>query len=193
MGAFKGGEKMKQVLEHMTQQLGSAKSVRVGFLEGSTCGKNNDASAPEVAFYNEYGTISRTQLEGFRSDDVVKEGKTTTKKGRGGRIRVITGRKQRFKATGINHIPPRPFFRIMIQKNSPLWGKLVRAALKMSDYNTRAALNIVGLKMHEQLQKSIEDFVSPGNAPATVAAKGFDKPLEDSKNMKRAIWFEVSE
>ena len=159
MGAFKGGDNMKRVLDHMAQQLGSAKSVRVGFLEGSTCGENNDASAPEVAFYNEYGTVEHKTKSGF---------------------------------TVYGGIPARPFFRIMIQKNSPMWGKLVQAALRMSDYNTKAALSIVGMKMHEQLQQSIEEFTSPGNAPSTIAAKGFDKPLEDSKNMKRAVWFEVS-
>jgi hypothetical protein len=36
--------------------VGKAGSVRVGFLEGSTCGKDNQSSSPEVAFYLEYGT-----------------------------------------------------------------------------------------------------------------------------------------
>jgi hypothetical protein len=163
--SFKGGEKLEAKLKELMHAVApeAGRAVRVGFLEGSTCGKNNSASAPEIAFFNEYGTIGRQALESMKD-----------------------GAKP-------NHIPPRPFFRTMISKNSPRWGKLLEACLKHQHYSVQLALAEAGLKMHEQLQQSIEEFTTPGNAPSTIAAKGFDAPLQDSKNMKRAIWFEVVE
>ena len=100
---------------------------------------------------------------------------------------------------GTQRIPPRPFFRRMITVNSKTWGKLIRASLKIREGNVGQAFAITGLKMAEQLQQSIEEaneWAVP-NAPATIKAKGFadptGPPLQDSKNMKRAVWFEVTD
>ena len=161
---IKGGETVKTLLEAMSRQLGPAKHVRVGFLEGSTCGKHNDAHAPSVAFWNEYGTVSHPKAGG-----------------------------EALLAPGNTHIPPRPFFSTMIARKGPTWGKLCMAMLKQAKYNQTLALHGVGLKIAEQLQESIENWTSPRNADSTIASKGFDKPLEESKNMKRAVSFEVTE
>ena len=163
---FSGGEKMQAKLQELLTALAPDKGciVRVGFLTGSTCGKDNSAPAPEIAFFNEYGTIGRQTLENYRPGENGSKG---------------------------NHIPPRPFFRNMITKNSPRWGKLLEACLKHQNYSVQQALAEAGLKIHEQLQQSIEEFTDPKNADSTIKAKGFDAPLQDSKNMKRAVWFEV--
>ena len=150
MDAFIGGGAMSSKLREMMEKLGIEATVRVGFLEGSTCGKDNDASAPNVAYINEFGAPEA-------------------------------------------HIPPRPFFRTAISINSARWGELLGASLKLVNYDSREAMGLVGMKISEQVQQSIEDFTDPANAESTIARKGFDDPLQDSKNMKRAVNFEVSE
>jgi hypothetical protein len=56
MAAFSGGIKMASVLNHIEQSLGDGvKLVRVGFLEGSHAGINNDQPAPEIALILENG------------------------------------------------------------------------------------------------------------------------------------------
>ena len=89
------------------------------------------------------------------------------------------------------HIPPRPFFRNMIVRRSGKWGAQLAAFLRSNNYNVKMSLDGMGLIMGEQLQVEITEFTNPGNAPATIAHKGFDKPLEDSKNMKRSVSHEV--
>ena len=58
--AFQGGLKMATTLNHLREAMGSGKlQVRVGFLEGSTCGGGihgeAEGSAPDIAFIQEYG------------------------------------------------------------------------------------------------------------------------------------------
>ena len=145
---FTGGSQMSSRLRELMQELGVGHTARVGFLEGSTCGKHNDASAPQIAFIQEFGAPAKG-------------------------------------------IPARPFFRDMIAVRSPQWGALLQAALKHRGFNSEEAMELTGMRISEQLQQSIEEFTEPGNAPSTIKQKGFDKPLEDSKNMKRAASFQV--
>lgn len=139
---------MNRILYGLAEHLGPGKKVRVGFLVGSTCGREHQASAPTVAFLLEFGT---------------------------------------------KFMPARPFFRNMIARRSPKWGKLLAAALTHTKFNSEATLQLVGMKIAEQLQQSIEEFKEPDITQETKNRKGFDTPLQDSKNMKRAVDFEVSE
>lgn len=150
--SIEGGNKMNAYLENLLEKIGGeGLHARIGFLEGSTCGADNSTPAPEVAFWNEFGTPGAE-----------------------------------------NPIPPRPFMRTTVQMKSPTWGSLIAAALRISDNEGRKALMIAGLKIKQQIQKQITDTTDPPNAPSTVKAKGFNKPLEHSKNMKRAVNFEVT-
>jgi hypothetical protein len=58
---LEGGEKMQaklqEILKATAPELG--RTVRVGFLTGSTCGRSGAEPAPDVAFWNEYGTSRR--------------------------------------------------------------------------------------------------------------------------------------
>lgn len=145
---FSGGIKFAAVMNHLRENIAKDKLVRVGFLEGATCGIDNDAPAPEIAYILENGA----------------------------------------PAAGI---PPRPFFRKMIIRNKNKWGKVLMAFLKKNQFDTHKALMGTGLVMGEQLQLEITLTTDPPNAPGTIEAKGFDKPLEHSKNMKRAVSYEV--
>lgn len=84
-------------------------------------------------------------------------------------------------------IPPRPFFRRMIAAKSPGWGDAVGALLAKHDYDAPQALALAGDGIKGQLQQSIKDLTDPPLAPATVAAKGFDKPLIDTGHMSNSV------
>lgn len=90
-------------------------------------------------------------------------------------------------------IPPRPFFRNMIAKESPHWGDDVGGALKANNFDAPEALNAVGESIQEELQQSIVDFSGVPLAPSTVAAKGSAKQLIDTKVMLRSVGHEVEE
>jgi hypothetical protein len=90
-------------------------------------------------------------------------------------------------------IPARPFFRGMIAAKSSGWGDAVGKCLVAKDYNSSAALSLVGEGIKGQLQQAIVDFAGAPLAPATVAAKGFDKQLIDSGVMQHSVDYEVTE
>jgi len=92
---------------------------------------------------------------------------------------------------GTSSMPPRPFFRNMISKNSPEWGKLIAVLLKRYQYKINPTLTALGMKIAEQLTQSIEEFTTPDIKQSTKNRKGFSTPLQDSRNMKRAVAFEV--
>ena len=148
--AFIGGEHLSAKLRDMMEKLGVDRTVRVGFLEGSTCGIKNDQNAPDIAFINEYGAPEA-------------------------------------------HIPSRPFFRTAVSTNSAQWGSKLGGALKLNDYDSAKAMSLLGLLVGEQIQLSITNTTEPPNKDWIwrKGGKGFDKPLEWSKNMKRSIAYEL--
>jgi hypothetical protein len=89
--------------------------------------------------------------------------------------------------------PPRPFFRRMINEESPTWpGKMAKLA-EMTDYDGPRVLALMGEDINGALKQSINDFQNPGLAPSTIAAKGFAKPLIDSAVMVNSTGYEVDE
>ena len=167
MGAMSGGEKFLSYCAKIEGALGAATEVHVGFLENATAGY----SGPRP----KKGTRKR----------VTKE-KTTT-------VAVPAAYVAAIQEYGdpSHNIPARPFFSTMVEKQSPTWGELLAIALKRSDYYSRPALTMVGLKIQEQLKASIVGFDNPPNAASTIAKKGFDNPLIDSHNMLNSVDFVV--
>ena len=159
VGLSKSASQIMQAVDGQLAALGKGASVKVGFL--------NEEMAT-IAFFNEYGTISRVTL---------------------GSYKAISWNK--VNVTGPWHIPPRPFFRTMVEAKSPTWGKLIAAALKMTGNDTETAMEIVGIKVSEQLQESIVKFKDPANAPSTIAQKGFDDPLINTGDMLRSVEYQV--
>jgi len=94
---------------------------------------------------------------------------------------------------GTPRIPPRPFMRNTISEHSHEWGPALGKALQASDYDTNAALSLVGEGISRQVQDSIRDMRGPQNAPSTIAKKGFDKPLIDTGHMLNSVGYEVSD
>lgn len=94
---------------------------------------------------------------------------------------------------GTTKIPPRPFFRAMIAKESPGWSVLVGKAAAYYQYDGKMVLKLMGEKIAEQLQQSIVGWQEPPNAPYTVEQKGFNKPLIHTGHMQNSIGYEVKE
>lgn len=89
--------------------------------------------------------------------------------------------------------PPRPFFRSMISNESESWPEFLAKQAQSNDYDGQKSLGIMGEHIKGQLQKSINDFTTPGIKPSTAKAKGFDKPLIDSSDMLNSVAVKVSE
>lgn len=88
---------------------------------------------------------------------------------------------------GTSKIPPRPFFRTMIRKNSEKWPINLRTALTNTGGDAATSLGQVGQEIQEELQDSIRSNVPPPNAPATAKAKGFDRTLIDTGVMLNTV------
>ena len=74
--------------------------------------------------------------------------------------------------------PPRPFFRRMIAKEKSHWGNDLKETLVATDYNAKEALAAVGRMMECELQRSIDDLMTPPLKQSTIARKhGVTKPL----------------
>ena len=189
MASVSGGNRMAAVLARIGKSLAGAQEVRVGFLEGSTEG--DGTSIPMIAAINEFGsTIQREpgQVTIYRA---VKNNGEFAKNGR-----FVKRAKSNFSSTHyvgayLITIPPRPFFRTMIAKESPQWGKELGKLLIDGRYNARRALDGMGKVIGDQLQASIRNFSDPPNAPSTVRKKGFNKPLIDTSDMLKSVDHEV--
>lgn len=93
---------------------------------------------------------------------------------------------------GTLRIPARPAFRTTIEKQSKTWGEKLGLAVKATNYDGQKALALLGQSMRDDLENSIAQWSSPGNAALTIKIKGFDKPLVDSGDMQRAPDYEVT-
>lgn len=88
-------------------------------------------------------------------------------------------------------IPPRPFFRNMIEVEKEHWGEDLAGLLVANDYDAEKALDLMGEEIQGELQDSINEFDGVPLAPATIASKGFDKQLIDTAHMFRSVTHRV--
>ena len=88
-------------------------------------------------------------------------------------------------------IPPRPFFSNMIAAKSANWGPSLARILHNNGYDVEKGLAMLGKGIAGQLRQSIVDTNAPPLAEATIARKGFDKPLVDTSHMLNSIEAEV--
>lgn len=89
-------------------------------------------------------------------------------------------------------IPPRPYFRGMIQSRKAQMPTAIAGALIDSGYDSGVALSRVGEGVKGWLQQSIVDLKEPPLSPVTIARKGFDKPLIDTGHMLRTVDYRVN-
>ena len=88
---------------------------------------------------------------------------------------------------GTGKIPPRPFFRQTIAKESPDWGRALAVMLKKNNMDGEKSLNALGAIISGQVSESIADFSTPANAASTVARKGFNDPLVWNGDLEKSV------
>jgi hypothetical protein len=88
-------------------------------------------------------------------------------------------------------IPPRPFFRNMIDAKSPEWPKAIAGLLKSNGMDSHKALQLAGEAIAGQLRQSIVDTNEPPLKPATIRRKGSEKPLVDTGHMLNSVDYEI--
>jgi hypothetical protein len=89
------------------------------------------------------------------------------------------------------NIPPRPFFRGMVERKKGEWAGDLGKIIVASDYDQDVSLGLMGKLIEDQLQESIREFSSPENAESTIEKKGFNKPLIDTSHMLNSVSSEI--
>lgn len=92
---------------------------------------------------------------------------------------------------GTYNIPPRPFFRNAINKNSDKWGKVFLQG--MQKQSARNAFGLLGERIRKDIIQSINDTNEPPNSPVTIARKGSSKPLVDTGLMRASVNYRIKE
>lgn len=189
MGAFSGGAALEAKLREIAEKVGAPKTVRVGFLEDATYPDGTPVAL--VAATNEYGGTVTVPEHDVTVNRKIKSDGEFAQNGR-----FVKADKANFSTT--HHvdeytvtIPSRPFFRDMIQKHKGEWPADLGKIIKASDYDATVSLGRLGKHVEDQLQESIREFSTPGNAKSTIHKKGFDKPLVDSSHMLNSVNSEV--
>jgi hypothetical protein len=176
---MKGGDKLLRLLRDIQSELGQATVVHVGFLEGSTAGYTGPRPMKSRKNYASVSNYKRYHAQAQASQ--------------------ATGNPQpaAYIASIMEYgdpkhnIPSRPFFSTLIKKEGKNWHKFLVTQLQRNHYNSRVALETLGLHVKEQLQDSILHGDWAPLQPGTVARKGFDTPLIDSHNMLNAVDYSV--
>ena len=137
-----------ELLNQAKKMKGSHVSIGVHETEGSETYPNG-AKVSEVAFWNEYGTVTA---------------------------------------------PERSFIRSTVDENRRMLNELTKKLLvkiTKGDLTTEKALEKLGFLIQTKIQKKILELNDPKNAPRTIAAKGFNNPLVDSRRLWRSIAYQV--
>lgn len=88
--------------------------------------------------------------------------------------------------------PPRPFFRNAIAEHEEEWKEQAALLIERGD-DIEEVFSMLGTIISADIQQSIRSLDSPPLSPVTIARKGFDNPLIDTKNMLDSVSYEVSE
>ena len=88
-------------------------------------------------------------------------------------------------------IPPRPFFSNMVASKSANWGPQLARILANANNDVERSLSLMGQGIQKQLRQAIDDTNEPPLAAATIARKGFEKPLIDTGHMRMSVDYEI--
>jgi hypothetical protein len=189
MGAdgLRGGDKLQAHLDRILERVRSAQQVRIGFLENATYPDGTKVAM--VAAVQEFGGSMNIPA---RTQDLNFKINANT-----GQSRFAKAEKANFQQTvtipaHTVTVPPRPFFRNMLDTKAKAWGQQAGKVLKAADYDAKTTLGRMGELIKGQLQGSIRELQSPPLASSTVRAKGFAKPLIDSGHLLASVDYEVT-
>lgn len=94
---------------------------------------------------------------------------------------------------GIVDIPERSFIRSTVDDHGGYKDVISKLADKVltGSMTVPQALGLLGEKVTSDMKRTIEKGIDPPNAPSTIEAKGSDKPLIDTAQMKNSITYAV--
>lgn len=95
---------------------------------------------------------------------------------------------------GTKTIPARGFFKKSARKHRKDLrrdSKDVALAIARGRLDCDKGLNLIGQQAAAELAKDLTDFKEPGNAPSTIAQKGFDNPLIHTGHLRSQITHKV--
>ena len=185
MVAISGGDKFEARLRKIAERLASGKSLRVGFLEGTTY--DDGTSVPMVATVNEFGgkiNVPAHETTIYRKTN--KDG-SFAKGGKFVKRKASNFASDHQVPAHTITIPARPFMRPTVAAHEQEWADAIAPLLKNANYDAAKALGQLGLVIHGNIVDSIQAVTSPPLAPSTVRRKGFDKPLIDTSVMWKSI------
>jgi hypothetical protein len=181
-----GGDKLKARLLSMAQGLEKARSVRAGFLEDADYAANDGGARLAAA-----AKRVTPELEAVHPD--WKPRLTAWSKWQethSPRLRVA--QVAFWLEFGTTTQKPRPFFRHMISRDSPNWGRNLGRYLKTSEYDAGKALAKLGVLIQGQIVDSIDAW-GADNSELTAFVKGFSHGGVDTGTLKRSVDFEVGQ
>jgi hypothetical protein len=187
---FDGGDKLKAKLEEIAKGIKKGATLRVGFFEDATYPDGQFVA--NIAAIQEWGATIKVPAH---TVSIYRKLKADGEWARGGKFVKRKDANVQTDHSVPAHtitIPPRPFFRNMINANQDTWGPTLAALLKENGYDSKQALGALGEDMVGQLKESINTFTDPPNAPSTIAGKGFDKPLIHTGQMVDSVSKEVT-
>lgn len=88
------------------------------------------------------------------------------------------------------NIPPRPFMYPAVKNNSAKWTNTITSTIKGS-MSLNNAFETLGAVASGDIAVSIKSVVNPLLKPATLAAKGFNKPLVDTGLLFQSVSHKV--
>ncbi|USA53866.1 hypothetical protein NDN13_01350 [Acinetobacter sp. C32I] len=185
-----GGDRFERYLDELAKRLEQDATLRVGFLETETYPEDGLPVA-QVAFWNEYGpTINVPESKTTIYRSIRKDG-TFNKNGKFVRKSQSNFATEHTVPAHQVVIPPRPFFRSMIEKNKSGWSLAFGNLMKIHNGDVPKVFALMGEGIKDQLTQSIVEFSDPPNAPSTVRKKGFNKPLVETGTMQRATGWDI--
>lgn len=185
MAKIEGGNGLNSALKNIATKLQNASSVEVGFIDGRTYPDGQYVAA--IAAVQEFGgTIQVPEKETTIYRKLDKEGELANNG------RFVKQSKSNFATTHVVpahtiNIPPRPFFRNMINKSSKNWPANLMTALKTTKFDAEKALGLVGQHISDELQESIRSNTPPPNAKSTIKGKGSARTLIDTGLMLDSV------
>lgn len=88
-------------------------------------------------------------------------------------------------------IPPRPFMKISVEKNSKRWFNFIKKGLLNNNFEIKKTINQLGSMVVGDIQKEITDLRTPPNAESTIKKKGSSNPLIDTGIMRNSVKYKV--
>uniref|UniRef100_UPI0015DBC727 hypothetical protein n=1 Tax=Providencia stuartii TaxID=588 RepID=UPI0015DBC727 len=149
-------------------------------------------SVAQIGYIQEYGaTIKQPERTGTIYRRINKDG-SFSKNGR-----FVKAKSANF-ATDHNipahtvNIPPRPYFRTVIANGRTTWSAILASGIENRG-NVRGGMEYLGGAIIEELQASVMTWTAPPNAKSTIANKGTNSPLRETRKLAKSFSFEVND